>query len=341
MEKLDKFKYFLLTEKGQRESTNRTSIKIMRKMLLECLPFNKITFEKFIFSLLERKAAVSYIKQHIGLARQWGECFDVQELKDFPYPKIKYNRPFLKATFSDDEIQAFLSLPNPFTITQKRKGTFRKRYDMWILFYTIQAYTGMRTIEISGLKIDDVDFGRNVFILEVTKTGVPRLVPIPSIVKDKLKDYIVALEQEYLFPPFHSSSKDKGVLHVGQSDWNGFFKKQIKRLGIKRKNLTPYSFRHTYGTRMAEEDVNIFKIKELMGHSRIETTQKYIHIGLKSLQKIQENDRLLEMSKNGKEMLRDIQQKQRELEEKYKKSIYAIIEMSENGRELNVLFKVR
>jgi integrase len=39
-----------------------------------------------------------------------------------------------------------------------------------------------------------------------------------------------------------------------------------------------YSFRHTYGTGLAESGASPFDIMKLMGHSKIETSQRYIHL---------------------------------------------------------------
>ena len=38
-----------------------------------------------------------------------------------------------------------------------------------------------------------------------------------------------------------------------------------------------YSFRHTFGTMLAESGANPFEIMQLMGHSDLETTMKYVH----------------------------------------------------------------
>jgi integrase len=42
-------------------------------------------------------------------------------------------------------------------------------------------------------------------------------------------------------------------------------------------NFTFHDLRHTFGTRLADAGVDVVKIKELMGHSSIVTTMRYIH----------------------------------------------------------------
>lgn len=280
------FLFFLRREKGQTERTIKTNRKLITKLQKECGVLDVKSVRSFINKCLDKKLSPSYIKQHVSIVRQWGECFKIPELQEYPYPQIHHSTDFVRGIFSDDEIVAFLSLPNPHT-----PGVYADRYDMWMLFYKILFFHGMRTIEVAQLTVDMVDFGRNAFVVppSKSKTHTERLIPLSPEVKDELRQYIARLSQENLFPPLHKSTK---APHVGQCDWNLFFKKQLDRLGIKRKNLNPYSTRHSYGTRQVDEDVNLFKIKEIMGHKRIETTMKYLQTSLKSLQKIQDNDRL-------------------------------------------------
>lgn len=50
-----------------------------------------------------------------------------------------------------------------------------------------------------------------------------------------------------------------------------------KACGIK-KNLTHHVARHTFATHLIMRDVNVRKVQELLGHTKIETTMKYVHI---------------------------------------------------------------
>jgi integrase/recombinase XerD len=43
------------------------------------------------------------------------------------------------------------------------------------------------------------------------------------------------------------------------------------------KPLSPHWLRHTFGTLTAYGGANVFQIQQAMGHSRIETSQRYIH----------------------------------------------------------------
>lgn len=338
MDNLIQFKTFLTIEKGQGERTILTNIKLAKRLLSELEVLTPETVSPFIYKMVQEKKAPSYIKQYIIVIKHWGECFQLESLQDYHFPKkLRIDRdPFIKGTFTDEEVNAFLALPNP----HLTEGVFKKRYEMWVLFYYILFYHGMRTIEVAKLRVNDVDFGRNV-IMTFSKVKEVRLIPISPMVRKMLREYINNLEGVYLFPAYHSSSKGKGIDYVQQNDWNYFFKNQIKRLGIKRDNLTPYSARHTYGTRQADEDVGIEKIGEIMGHKKVQTTMKYVHMSIKRLQKVQDNDRLVEMHKTAVEQIKQLYEIQHELEKRFIKKVHSLISISEDGSKLVVEFNVR
>jgi site-specific recombinase XerD len=62
-------------------------------------------------------------------------------------------------------------------------------------------------------------------------------------------------------------------------------KRSIKVAGIE-KDIHPHSLRHSFGTHLLEDGVDIRKIQVLMGHSNLSTTQIYTHVTTDELKKI-------------------------------------------------------
>lgn len=136
------------------------------------------------------------------------------------------------------------------------------------------------------LRTENLDFGRGVFVLEDTKTNDTRLVPIPPNLKDKLNHYLAEQHlgpKEYLFASTRGGNKDGNTPVFDNVDWHYNFHARLRRLGIRRPHLTPYSLRHSFITRLLEEDVNLFKVQKIVGHRRLSTTAQYTHMTTKDL----------------------------------------------------------
>ncbi|MGH7203918.1 MAG: hypothetical protein ACREHC_05740 [Candidatus Levyibacteriota bacterium] len=227
MQSLEPFALFLLKE-GQLPTTVRTNLKLMRKILRVAYPLTEKTANAYIDKLIVEGKQTIYIKQHVNVIRYWGKFHTVKHFRELPYPKLKIRNDFIPAIMTDEQVDAFINLKNPY----KRGRIYWKRYEMWSCFWAICAYHGCRMGEAVKLRIAPtkdfrgyIDFERNIIQFH-GKTG-GREVPLSFVVRERLKHYIEQiLDNEHLFPPIH---KNKGP-HVQTQAWEDDFKKRIKRL---------------------------------------------------------------------------------------------------------------
>lgn len=281
------FKLFLL-RRGKRQSTIYTHITNIKRVLSAVQPLTRENIENYILTLQEQGKKETYINHMMDAVSLYGQYKGIEELQHIPRLKEKEH---IKATMSDEEIETFLALP----CSEDGRNNVEV-WNMWTLFWSVCAYTGMRPGEVAGLTIDAVDFGRNIFILDVTKTN-PRLVPIPPHLKAQIKQRIESLDGELLFP----SPNKKGLIKPNLWFYN--FRLRLKMLNIKRTNLTAYSLRHSFITRMLDEDVNLFKVQKIVGHKNIETTAHYTHLTTKDIISALKKDPLSRKNLNPKEIL--------------------------------------
>ncbi len=131
-------------------------------------------------------------------------------------------------------------------------------------------YTGKRRGEILSLKWDDIDLKNRMMTFHglITKNGKNQTIPI----NDKTYEVILATRKLSICNVVFSSKK-------GQYSPNGFNSiwKRIKaQAGI---TIRFHDLRHTYASYLASSgNVGIYTLKDLLGHSTIEMTQRYTHL---------------------------------------------------------------
>ena len=146
-----------------------------------------------------------------------------------------------------------------------------------VCFYS----TGMRLSELVGLDVCDVDMGQSV-IKGLGKRNKERIVPFGAEMKRELENY---LEQRSLV------SSDCGALFVSRNG-NRVSASSVYRLvreklsgvtSIKKKS--PHVLRHSFATAMLNGDAELLAVKELLGHSRLATTEVYTHLTFEELKR--------------------------------------------------------
>ena len=130
--------------------------------------------------------------------------------------------------------------------------------------------TGMRRGELFNLtweKGEKVDFTRNVIYVSNTKSGKDRVIPMNQTVRDELIRMSEQADSEFVFV-----SKRTGL---NLTETKKGFNAACKDGGIK--NFRFHDLRHTAGTRLADAGADAFTIKEILGHSSIQTSAIYVH----------------------------------------------------------------
>ncbi|NLH27911.1 MAG: tyrosine recombinase XerC [Syntrophomonadaceae bacterium] len=144
------------------------------------------------------------------------------------------------------------------------------------LFYS----SGLRIGEIVQINIIDIDFSGRVVRVK-GKGRKERIVPLGSYACQALFQYLqearpVITKNRNPLPedPFFVNSRGKRLTTRGVY---GIVTKYLKEVAPFR-NLTPHSLRHTFATHLLEGGADLRSVQELLGHSRMSSTQIYTHI---------------------------------------------------------------
>ena len=148
------------------------------------------------------------------------------------------------------------------------------------LMISLMYACGMRVSELVNLKISDFDFPDKSGKISQGKGKKDRNFNIPVFLISLLEKYAKRQKEknrEYLFTGPRGKLTERNVQKIVNL--------AAKKAGIK-KDVHPHTLRHSFATHLLENDVDIRKIQELLGHSNLSTTQIYTHISQQELKKI-------------------------------------------------------
>jgi len=133
----------------------------------------------------------------------------------------------------------------------------------------VALHTGMRRGEILSMKWEDVSLKANTISIPASnaKNKCNRDVPITA----SLMGIFKAIKRHPKSPYVFCHSDGKRFLDIKKSYSHALRKAEIT-------DATFHTLRHTFCSQLALSGVDIYTIKELAGHKRIEMTMRYSHL---------------------------------------------------------------
>ena len=164
-----------------------------------------------------------------------------------------------------------------------------ERYDIVLLMHT-----GLRRSELLGLQWEDLDFEKKLIHVQraVTQTKGGILIDKPktatSVRYIPISDFLVSMLEKMnhsgLYIISGKSPNEPMKPHTYADRFSDFMKRMQKETGLPI--LTPHELRHTFGTLLRENDVDIYTIQKVLGHSDITVTSSiYVHNDIEVLRK--------------------------------------------------------
>lgn len=187
-----------------------------------------------------------------------------------PYviPSLIYPRPSSK-------LPAVMSAHQIRTLIDSIKNI--KHRTIVMLLYS----TGMRLSEIAHLKITDID-SHNMRIKVVQGKGSKDRFTILSeaVLLELRAYYIIYKPKEYLFNGTRKGCpmSMRNIQHLVQIS--------LAKAGLGSKQFTVHTIRHSFATHLVDNGTDLHTVKELLGHSTIQTTMRYLHLSPQRRQQI-------------------------------------------------------
>ncbi|MGM1056735.1 MAG: tyrosine-type recombinase/integrase [Bacteroidota bacterium] len=141
---------------------------------------------------------------------------------------------------------------------------------------------GLRCFELRNLQLKDLDFDRKMLHIRQGKGRKDRYVPLSQMQIRGLKKYIAAENPSSWC--FTGNDRKGNPVALSTTGVQWIVREARKHSGIK-KEITTHSLRHSYATHLLEMGLDIISVKELLGHSDIQTTLTYLHVAQLGRQK--------------------------------------------------------
>jgi integrase len=182
-------------------------------------------------------------------------------------PRTKPGRVVEQREFTDDELTRFFAQP----LKEEHRVLFR------FLLATgarpAEVIPSIRSTHVALLK-SEIFREKNIVLIRNAKVRTGQKIRLRQICipADLMEDVLKLAAKNPGQHVFHRNSN----LHA-------LFDRICRKAGIPKvdelgRKVTAHSFRHTYGTKLSEAvDGNQFVLKQTLGHSRISTTDRYVH----------------------------------------------------------------
>lgn len=285
------FEKYLNIERNYSNYTIKNYLIDITEFITYCNNFNKnylnikyTDIKSYLTHLYEKKYKATTISRKISALRTFYAFLYDKNIVDknvFEYitlPKKEKRLPKYLSNDDIDEIFKIIDISTPLGI--------RNRLILELLYGS-----GLRVSELCNIKLSDIDFS-NKSIRIIGKGKKERIVyygePCKRIIDLYLngtRDEILGKNNnEYLIIGNKKSNKSLSVRSVEL-----ILNNIIESTSLNKK-ASPHTLRHTFATHLLNDGCDILIVKELLGHSSLDTTGIYTHISNERLRKVYLNN---------------------------------------------------
>jgi integrase/recombinase XerD len=258
---------------GTQENYLRAVIKLYDHFKKNPAKLSTEEVKDFLFTLANQPIAASTYNIHIH-----GLKFFYEVVLDKPMVAIQLPRKRepqkLPDILSASEVECII------------KATTNLKYrTLFILIYG----AGLRASEVATLRISDIDRARSVIHIRCGKGNKDRYVILSPVMLNALRTYW----KQYRGKQHAQNQQDNDFIFLGStrqvlsySRIGTVYRRSKLAAGIKKQGGV-HSLRHAFATHALESGADLFTIKQLLGHSSVTSTIRYLRMTDKTLQQLQ------------------------------------------------------
>ncbi|MBE0688686.1 MAG: tyrosine-type recombinase/integrase [Anaerolineae bacterium] len=267
---LDRFEVYLQHERGRKPETI-TGYRSSLKLLYERYPVDvsDITTDDlraYVRHLHMRGLKYRTIERHraaFSTFWRWLMMENITLKNPVEFLQLPKRPPTMPKWLEESDLRRFAETPDKSEYRSQRK----RNECAWLML----ALMGLRRSEVINLRVRDVMLRSKLIAIRQSKADGERILPMPDILRARLKRQIADKSPEALV--FLGNGGGKWSLH----SFSRQFKSHARYCGLPTW-VTPHIIRHSYATNLIRRGVSIFDVQKMLGHKDIKTTLIYLHI---------------------------------------------------------------
>lgn len=269
-------RYSAHTLTSYRKDLEDFSLFILEEEALEDLrKVDKKIIRNFIIKLSERNISKRSINRKLSTLRSFYTfLLKLSEIKASPMESISMLKFYAEKQipFSQEEMQKLSK------ILAGEEVDCLERLILETLYQT-----GMRRAEICNLSLKNVHFSKKEIVV-IGKGNKERVVPMSATLSQELEKYAQEIRQpngesrDYFFVNAKGERLKESYIYI-------IVKKYMSQVSQKNKR-SPHILRHSFATHILNNGAEISKVKKIMGHQSLASTQVYTNANIEQLKKV-------------------------------------------------------
>ena len=235
----------------------------------------------WIVKLVESKISNRSINRKISsLNTYYKFLLKIEKIKKNPLDNHRAlkTKKIIQLPFSEKEVISALDINN-------FQNSFEGKRDRLII--EMLYSTGIRRIELTGLKIKDIDFSSKR-IKVLGKRNKERFIPMLESTISLINEYMDYRNElnrikskDFLFLTSKGEKIYENLVYRITNKYFDYVSTKVKK--------SPHILRHSFATHLLNNGADLNAVKDLLGHSSLAATQVYTNRSIEEIKKVYSN----------------------------------------------------